>query len=217
VIPDQRRAEEFLRELKGFEQKGEMPAFMIMLLPNDHTSGTRPGMPTPRAMVADNDLALGRIIEAVTRSRFWKDTVVFVTEDDPQAGLDHVDGHRTVGLVVSPYTRRGAVVHTNYNQTSMIRTMEAILGLPHLNRFDLNATPMADCFQGTADLRPYKALPNRIPLDEMNPPLKALQGAALHWARKSMELDLDEVDRADEDTFNRILWFSVKGDIPYPK
>jgi hypothetical protein len=217
IISDQRRAQEFLREFKEFEAKGELPSFMIMLLPNDHTSGTRPGMPTPRAMVADNDLALGKIVEAVSRSRFWKDTVIFVTEDDPQAGLDHVDGHRTVGLVVSPYTRRGAVVHTNYNQTSMLRTIEVILGLPHLNRFDLNATPMEDCFQAAADLRPYKVLPNRTPLDEMNPPLKALSGAALHWAQESMQLDLDEVDRADEDTFNRILWFSVKGDVPYPK
>ena len=128
-----------------------MPNFMIMLLPNDHTSGTRPGFPTPRAMVADNDLALGRIVEAVSKSRFWPETVILVTEDDPQAGLDHVDGHRTVGLVISPYTRRNAVVRTNYNQISLLRTIELILGLPHMNQLDLVAEPMSDCFQDKAD------------------------------------------------------------------
>jgi hypothetical protein len=144
--------------------------------------------------------------------------VIFVTEDDPQAGLDHVDGHRTVGLVISPYTRRGEVVHSNYNQVSMVRTIELILGLPHMNQLDLIAEPMADCFQEQADLRPFRALPNNIPLDEMNPPLQALDGARRHWAQKSMELDLEEVDRADEDTLNRILWHSVKGyETPYPR
>ena len=218
TVPDVYRAREFLKELAEFNSKGNLPNFMIMLLPNDHTSGTRPGFPTPRAMVADNDLALGRIVEAVSKSRFWPETVIFVTEDDPQAGLDHVDGHRTVGLVISPYTRRGEVIHSNYNQVSMVRTMELILGLPHMNQLDLIAEPMADCFQEKADLRPFTALPNNIPLDEMNPPLKAVEGARLYWAQKSMELDLEDVDRADEDTLNRILWHSVKGyDTPYPR
>jgi len=168
-------------------------------------------------MVADKDLALGRIVEAVTKSRFWPETAIFVTEDDPQAGLDHVDGHRTVGLVISPYTRRGVVVRSNYNQISMIRTMELILGLPHMNQLDLVADPMMDCFQGKRDLTPYTAIPNKIPLDEMNPPLRALKGEQRYWAEKSMELDLDEVDRADEETFNRILWHAAKGyNVPYP-
>ena len=217
TVPDVYRAREFIRELKEFEAKGNLPGFMIMLLPNDHTSGTRPGFPTPRAMVADNDLALGQIIEAVSKSRFWPETAIFVTEDDPQAGLDHVDGHRTVGLVISPYSRRGEVIHTNYNQVSMIRTMELILGLPHMNQLDLVAEPMSDCFGDKRNLTPYTAIPNNIPLDEMNPPLKALSGEARYWAQKSMELDFDDVDRADEDTFNRILWHAVKGSgIPYP-
>lgn len=211
TVPDVYRAREFLKELKEFEARGNFPNFMIMLLPNDHTSGTRPGMPTPRAMVADNDLALGRIVEAVSRSRFWPETVIFVTEDDPQAGLDHVDGHRTVGLVVSPYTRRGEVIHTNYNQIGMLRTMELILGLPHMNQLDLAAEPMFDCFRDEADLRSYTALANRIPLDEMNPPLQTLTGARRFWAKQSMQLDFEDVDRADEDTLNRILWHSVKG------
>ncbi len=217
TVPDVHRAREFIRELKEFEAKGSLPNFMIMLLPNDHTSGTRPGFPTPRAMVADNDLALGRIVEAVSKSRFWPETVIFVTEDDPQGGLDHVDGHRTVGLIISPYTRRGEVIHSNYNQVSMIRTMELILGLPHMNQLDLVADAMSDCFQDKPDLGPYTALPNNIPLDEMNPPLQALKDGRRYWAQKSMELDLEDVDRADEDTLNRILWHSVKGyATPYP-
>jgi YVTN family beta-propeller protein len=218
VMQDVYRAQEFIRELREFEARGDLPAFMIMLLPNDHTNGTRPGFPTPRAMVADNDLALGRIVEAVGKSRFWRDTVIFVTEDDPQAGLDHVDGHRTVGLVISPYTRRHAVVRTNYNQISMLRTIEMILGLPHMNQLDLLAEPMRDCFQDKADLRPYIARANTIPLDEMNPPLNKLSGPQRYWAEKSMALDFEDVDRADEDTFNRILWHAVKGtSVPYPQ
>jgi hypothetical protein len=206
------------KELKDFESKGSLPNFMIMLLPNDHTAGTRPGMPTPRAMVADNDLALGRIVEAVSKSRFWPETVILVTEDDPQAGLDHVDGHRTVGLVISPYTRRGEVVRANYTQISMLRTIELILGLPHMNQLDLSADAMTDCFTEKPDLRPFTALPNRIPLDEMNPPLKALMGTRRFWAEKSLQMDFEDVDLIDEDTLNRILWHSVKGyETPYPR
>jgi hypothetical protein len=189
-----------------------------MLLPNDHTSGTRDGMPTPRAAVADNDLALGRIVEAVTHSRFWPETAIFVVEDDPQAGLDHVDGHRTVALCISPYTKRGYVDSMHYTQTSMLRTMELIFGLQPLTQFTLAANPMLECFQATADLKPYDAKPNNIPLDEMNPKVAGLTGLQRHYALKSMEMPLDDIDRADEDTFNRIIWHSVKGyDVPYPK
>ncbi len=218
TVQDVYRAHEFLKELREFEATGDMPNLIMMLLPNDHTSGTRPGVPTPRAMVADNDLALGRIVEAVSRSRFWATTCIFVVEDDPQAGLDHVDGHRTVAFVISPYTRLRAVDSTNYNQTSMVRTIELILGLPAMNQFDLSATPMASCFTDKPDLTPYTAAPNRIPLDEMNPPLSALSGAQRYWAMKSLELPLDDIDQADEDTFNRILWHATKGyDTPYPQ
>jgi hypothetical protein len=217
VMQDVYRAQEFIKELREFESKGTMPNFMIMLLPNDHTNGTRPGFPTPRAMVADNDLALGRIVEAVSKSRFWPDTVILVTEDDPQDGLDHIDGHRTVGLVISPYSRRSKVISTNYNQISMLRTIEMILGLPHMNQMDLVANPMSDCFQDKPDLKPYTARANAIPLDEMNPPLKSLGPQQRYWAEKSMAMDFEDVDRADEDTFNRILWHAVKGyDVPYP-
>src|SRR5581483_3846038 len=156
-------------------RKGSLPNLIYMSLPCDHTEGTKPGWPTPRAMVADNDLALGRIVEAITKSRFWKETCILVVEDDPQNGFDHIDGHRTVALVISPYTRRKFVDSTCYNQTGMVKTIELILGLPPMNQLDLSATAMRGCFQNEPDLTPYVAVPNKIPLDEMNRPMKALR------------------------------------------
>ncbi len=218
-VQDVYRAGEFIKELKAYEASGTLPNFMIMLLPNDHTVATREGFPTPRAAVADNDLALGRIIEAVSHSKFWKETAIFVVEDDPQAGLDHVDGRRTIAFCVSPYTKRGEVISTHYNQNSILRTMELILGLPPMNQFDMAATVMTDCFTNTPDFSPYVALENQIPLDEMNPSLSSLheESKQYFYARKSMEMNLDEIDQADEGLFNRILWHDVKGyDVPYP-
>jgi hypothetical protein len=169
-------------------------------------------------MVADNDLALGQIVATVTRSSFWPRTAIFVVEDDPQDGFDHVDAHRTVAQVISPYTRRRFVDSTYYTQVSMLKTIELILGLAPLNQLDLAAPAMRSCFREEADLTPYRVRANRIPLDEMNPELSALSGEALHWARASMELPLDEIDKADEDTLNRILWHAARGDgIPYPE
>lgn len=216
-VPDIYRAAEFIKELNAFEKTDNFPNFIIMLLPNDHTSGTKPGLPTPRSAVADNDLALGQIVEAISNSKFWKETCIFVTEDDPQAGLDHIDGHRTVGMVISPYTKRKEVVSTYYSQINMVRTIENILGIPPMNQLDLASEPMSDCFSENPDFTPYKAVPNNIPLDELNPPLQALSGKKLFWAEKSLEQDLEDYDRIDEDIFNRIIWHSVKGyDRPYP-
>ncbi len=217
LMPDVYRAEIFMEELRQFEKKGELPNLIYITLPCDHTTGTRPGYPTPRASVADNDLGLGQIVQAVTKSKFWPTTCIFVVEDDPQDGFDHVDAHRTVALVISPYTKRKFVDHTNYNQTGMVKTIELVLGLPPMNQLDLSATPMRNCFQAEPDLAPYTALPNKIPLDEMNSPLDALKDRALHWAKKSLELELEEGDKADEDTLNRILWHATRGyDTPYP-
>ncbi len=218
IVSDAYRASRFLEELKGWEKKGKMPNLVIMLLPNDHTSGMRPGMPTPEAAVADNDLALGKIVEAVSHSRFWPKTCIFVTEDDPQNGFDHVDGHRTVGMVISPYTKRGYVDHHNYNQTSMIKTIELLLGLPPMNQLDASASAMTTCFTDKPDLAPYKAVKNEIPLDRLNRKVSMLKDPrARKWALASLDLPLDEVDEADEDTLNRILWFAVKGrDDTYP-
>jgi YVTN family beta-propeller protein len=216
-IPDALRADIFLNEFSECEKKSEWPNLVIIYLPCDHTSGTRPGGPTPRAQVADNDLAVGRIIERISKSRFWPKTCVFVNEDDPQAGFDHVDGHRSLCLVVSPYTKRGVVVSKFYNQTSVLHTMERMLGIPPMNQMDSLAPLMTDCFTGTPNFSPYVALKNNIALDELNKPTAQLQGAERYWAEQSIAQPLDEVDRADEDTLNRIIWHSVKGvDAPYP-
>lgn len=216
-VPDVYRAAEFIKELNEFEKNDNFPNFIIMSLPNNHTSGTKPGLPTPRAAVADNDFALGQIVEAISKSKFWKETCIFVTEDDPQAGLDHVDGHRTVGMVISPYTKRNEVVSTYYSQINMVRTMENILGIPPMNQFDLSAEPMFDCFTETPDFTPYTVVKNNIPLDEINPPLESLNGKKRYWAEKSMEQDLEDYDRINEDDFNRIIWHAMKGyDRPYP-
>lgn len=218
-IPDALRAKAFIDELKNYEamEGDQLPELMIMALPNDHTGGTRPGLPTPRAMVADNDLALGQIIEALTKSRFWKNTVVFITEDDSQSGWDHVSAYRTVGMVISPYSRIGEVLRTNYNQPSMVRTIEQILGMQPMNIMDATAKPMFDCFGQKADLTPFQCLKNQIPLYEMNPPLSALKGAALRYAEKSMEPQFDGIDSGDDQLFNRILWFAMKEKAKYPK
>lgn len=217
-VPDIYRASEFIRELHEYEKSDKFPNFTIMLLPGDHTSGTRPGLPTPGAAVADNDLALGQIVEAISNSKFWKETAIFVTEDDPQAGLDHVDGHRTVGLVISPYTKRKEVVSTYYSQINMVRTMENILGIPPMNQLDNEAEPMSACFSEIPDFTSYKAEHSNIPPDELNPPLSGISGKQLSWAKKSLEQDLDDYDRIDENTFNRIIWHAMKGyDRPYPE
>jgi YVTN family beta-propeller protein len=218
TVSDAYRASEFIKELKNFEQRGDLPELSIMLLPNDHTAGTKPGMPTPEAAVADNDLALGRIVEAISHSRFWKDTCILVVQDDPQNGFDHIDGHRTVALVISPYTKRHHVDSTNYNQTGMVRTIELLLGLAPMNQLDASATPMRNCFAPEPDFTPYKALPSNIPLDRLNPKLADIRDPRqLHWAELSQQEDFDEVDEADEDTLNRILWFAARGrDDTYP-
>jgi len=216
-VQDVYRAREFIKELRAAEATGEWPSFMIMLLPNDHTNGTREGYPTPAAMVADNDLALGQIVEAVSNSRFWPDTVILVVEDDPQAGLDHVDSHRTVALCISPYTKRGFVDSSHYNQTGMLRTIELIFGLAPMNQLTMASNPMTDCFQESPDLTPYRARPNTMPLDQMNLKLSQQRGKAKYYARKCMELPLDDIDQADEGLFNRIIWHAVKGpSVRYP-
>jgi YVTN family beta-propeller protein len=215
-VPDQYRADIFLKELAEFERNGKLPNLVLILLYDDHTEGTSPGFPTPRAAVADNDLALGRVVEAISRSRYWKESAIFVTEDDSQNGLDHVDGHRTVGLAISPYTRHGVVDSNFYTIVNMYRTIEQILGLPPRNQFDLAAEPMFSTFTTKPDYTPYAAVPNRIPLDEMNPRLAGLQGLQRELAEFSMTIDSSEPDSAPADILNRAIWHSVKGfDTPY--
>jgi YVTN family beta-propeller protein len=218
VFSDVMRADILIRELHDYEAMpgDNMPELMIVALPNDHTAGMRPGSPTPRAMVADNDYALGKIVEAFSKSRFWENTVIFVVEDDSQSGWDHVSAYRTVALVISPYSRLKSTVHTFYTQPSMVRTIEQILGLPPMNIQDAIANPMTACFKSAPDKTPYISVPNNIPLDEMNKPLLSLTGNARDYAEKSMLPEFDGIDRGDDELLNRILWFAAKGDTPYP-
>ncbi|MFO1066551.1 MAG: beta-propeller fold lactonase family protein [Pirellulales bacterium] len=218
-VPDQYRADFILRELKEFEAKGEYPQLTIICLPNDHTSGTSPNCPTPAACMADNDLAFGRIVEALSHSKFWSQMAVFAIEDDPQAGWDHVSGYRTTAFCISPFTKRGKTVSTQYNTTSVLRTIEQILGLPPMNQFDASATPMFDCFTDTADLTPFDAVPALVPLDKMNPSPSAILDEVLRSdAVKSLTLNFREIDKAPEDVLNRILWRAQKGSKePYPE
>lgn len=218
-VPDAFRADAFIRELEEFERLGTFPDLVLICLPNDHTSGTKEGTPTPAAYVADNDLAFGRIVEAVGRSRFWKDTVVFGIEDDPQDGWDHVSGYRTTAYIISPYTKRGRTIRTPYNTVSILRTIEQILGLPPMNQFDAAAAPMFDCFTETPNFEYFKAVPNLVPLDMMNPPKEAIDDPLLReLAVLSDRLDFKRVDACPEDILNRILWHAAKGSgIPFPK
>jgi YVTN family beta-propeller protein len=219
AIPDVLRAKTFVEELNEYEQMegDQWPELSIIALPNDHTAGTYPGFPTPRAMVADNDLALGQIVEAITRSKFWENTVIFVTEDDSQAGWDHVSAYRTLGMVISPYSQSQTTLSTQYNQTSLVRTIEQILGLPPMNVMDATAMPMFDCFVSRPDNTSYSSVPNLIPLDEMNPELSALKGKALYYAKKSMDPQFIHVDRGEDQLLNRIIWYALKGKENYPK
>jgi YVTN family beta-propeller protein len=219
AVPDQYRADFIIRELAEYTSKGEFPRLVIVCLPNDHTSGTSEGSPTPAATVADNDLAFGRIVEALSRSPFWREMAILAIEDDPQNGFDHVSGYRTTAYVASPYAKRGAVVSTQYNTTSLLRTIEQILGLPPMNQFDASAVPMWDAFTDTPDFRPFTAVPANVPLDQMNPPRTALRDpVARRDALASARMNFREVDKAPEDALNRILWRAQKGTgEPYPE
>ena len=218
-VPDVMRAAEFIRELHQFETNGGFPNLIILFLPNDHTGGTGKEYPKPGAQLADNDLAFGQVVEALSHSRFWPETCILGIEDDPQFGWDHVSGYRTTCFVVSPYTKRGQTVSTQYNHTSLVRTVELILGLPPMNQFDAVATPMSDCFIAETNLTPFTSVPNRVPLDQMNPDPKKVADPVLRQdALTSGRFPLDEADRCPEDIFNRILWRAMKGpNAPYPE
>jgi Phosphoesterase family len=174
----------------------------IVRLPNDHTHGVTPGTLTPTAYVADNDAALGRVVEAVSRSKFWPSTAIFVVEDDAQNGPDHVDAHRTLALVISPYTRRHAVDSTLYSTSSMLRTMELILGLQPMTQFDAAATPMFNTFTPQPDDRPFAALPPTVDLTTTNSLAAWGTGLKFKFAKE---------DQADDLLLNEVIWRSVRG------
>lgn len=201
--PDVDRAKAFLAELAGFEKAGRLPRFMVLRLGSDHTSGTTPGKIAPLSAMADNDYAMGMVVEALTKSRFWPKLAIFIIEDDAQNGPDHVDSHRSPAFVVSPYVRRGAIDSTMYNQTSVLRTMELILGLRPMTHYDAGARPMSTVFQSKPELRPYTAAPPQHPLDERNPP-------ASPTAARSLQLDFSDADRIDDDELNDILWRAIR-------
>ncbi len=202
--PDAKRADRFIAELNRFESEGELPQLQILRLPNDHTHGTTVGKPTPTAMVADNDLALGRVIEAVSHSKFWPQMAVFVIQDDAQNGSDHIDAHRTVAMVISPYTKRKFVDSNMYSTASMLRSMELILGLKPMSQFDAAALPMYHSFQDKPDLTPYKHRPANIDLQARNG--ETAWGHAL-----SAKLDYSQEDVADDLLLNELVWRSVRG------
>jgi DNA-binding beta-propeller fold protein YncE len=205
--PDVDRIKVFLADLKEFEASGNMPRLSIVRLGNDHTQGTTAGKSSPRAMFADNDYALGLLVEGVSKSRFWAQTAIFVLEDDAQDGPDHVDSHRSVMFALSPYTRRGIIDSSMYNQASVIRTMELILGLRPMTHFDAGARPLIAAFASTPNPAPYAAESPRISLQERN----LAQSAT---AARSAKLDFSDADRIDDDELNDILWRAIKGTDP---
>jgi len=217
AIPDVARAQIFLAEVKKWEAAGAMPNLVMVQLPSNHTAGTTPDGSTPKAMVADNDYALGMMVEALTRTPFWKKMAIFVVEDDAQNGVDHVDGHRTVALAISPYIRRGSVDSTFYSHQSIVKTIELMLGLPTLSLFDLIANEMRNSFQSEPDFEPYAAVQPKQSLFELNPPLNSLRGPARKAAIASGKMRFDIPDAAPVEKLNRIVWGSVRGwTTPYP-
>jgi len=208
-IPDQRRADIWLKEFQEYVQRGTMPSLMIVRLPNDHTAGARAGSPTPQAYMADNDLALGRIVEAISKSPFWKNTLIAVLEDDAQNGPDHVDSHRSVLFMISAYSRAGTH-HRFTNTTDVVATIEEVLKLDALSQFDHYGRPLREIWTKEPDLKPYTPLVPSVSLDAKNP-------ATGRDARESAKLDFDFEDVADEEAFNRILWRTIKGEtVLYP-
>jgi YVTN family beta-propeller protein len=209
-ITDNTRVDRWLEEFRAYESNGQLPQFQIVRLGNNHTEGTVPGKKTPRAHVADNDLAVGRLVEAVTQSKYWATTAIFIIEDDAQNGPDHVDAHRSTAFIISPYTKRKFVDSSMYTGSSMLRTMELILGLPPMSQYDAAAIPMFNSFTNTADLTPYKKRDARVDLNEINAPNAP-------GAQKSASWDFSKEDTLPDIEFNEVIWKSIKGaDSPMP-
>jgi hypothetical protein len=209
------RLGEWLAEFRGFVAEREagradpMPALTVTRFPNDHTTGMKNRFPTPQFMVADNDYAVGRLVEAVSSSVYWKDTAVFIVEDDAQSGPDHVDSHRSVGLVISAYNKPGALIHKFHSTVSMIRTIELLLGIPPMNQLDASAVPM-DIFQETPDLTPYRAVLPTIAADNLMT-RKPKDQAAAEWMKKSNRQNFAHADMADPKVLNAVIWFACTG------
>ena len=207
--PDVDRAKEFLSELQDFEKAGTMPQLLLMRMGNDHTNGATAGKLSPLSLAADNDQGVAMIVEAVSKSRFWNETAIFVIEDDAQNGPDHVDSHRSPCWVISPWVKRG-VNSTMYNQASVLRTMELILGLHPLTTYDAGARPMFSVFAGNATATAYTLEKPQTPLDVKNP-------ANTAGARRSKSMHFEDADEIDDDELNAVLWAAIKGPgVPMP-
>jgi YVTN family beta-propeller protein len=206
---DTERVKHWIADLHKAEESGDLPRFTIMSLGENHTQGTRPGAPTPEACVGNNDLAVGQLVEAATKSRFWSKMAIFIIEDDTQNGPDHVDAHRTAGLVLSPYCKRHFVDSTLYTTASMVRTIELILGLPPLTQYDAGATPMFNAFQKAPAPAAFAALTPKVDLNARNTPQSA-------YSKESSRMDFSAYDLAPEDELNRILWAVARPGEPYP-
>jgi hypothetical protein len=204
------RAKTFLSDLAEFEKSGEMPRLMVMRLPNDHTSGVGAGRLSPLAQAADNDLAVGMIVEGISKSKFWESTAICILEDDAQNGPDHVDSHRSPAWVISPYVKRHSVDGHMYNTASMLRTIELILGLRPMTHFDAASPAMTAAFQAKLDATPYTAEKPRIPLDARNP------AAAPGIAERADKMDFDREDANDDNELNDLLWRAIRKDAPPP-
>jgi YVTN family beta-propeller protein len=211
-FPDRARASIWMKDFEACDKGDSLPQFSLIRLPNDHTAGTRKGGLSPRAMVADNDLALGMVVEKISHSRYWKESAIFVIEDDAQNGADHVDAHRTVALVISPYTKRNFVDHTMYSTSGMLRTMELILGLPPMSQYDARAVSMDASFSTTPSMAPYTLRPNSYDIDEHN-------ALGAYGQERMALMNLEREDAVPEREFNTILWKSVMGvhsELPLP-
>lgn len=212
-VRDTTRVTQWKRDFDSLVVAGALPRLNTLRLINDHTEGLKKGAPTPFAQVADNDLALGLFIEHLSKSPVWKESAVFVLEDDSQNGADHLDAHRSIAFVVSPYTRRRFADHTLYSTNSMLRTLELIIGLPPMSQHDAAATPMWRCFTKNADFTPFRALPSHVNLDDLNVAMNDLQ-------RRSEVFDLTQEDRVPDLEFNQVLWKAIKGEhseMPAPR
>jgi YVTN family beta-propeller protein len=219
-IPDQIRADAFIRALQEYEAAGSLPEFIVIYLPNDHTSGYSETVPTPRAYVTDNDWATGRVVEALSKSSFWKDMAVFINEDDPQSGTDHVDGHRSLCLVAGPYVKRDTLISNFYNQSSVLHTICQIFGVQPMNQLVAMAPLMTECFHEAADYTAYTCITPSIPINEMNPPkekIKSKTTAKLAPLTQKMDFSLPDLIDKDALLFSKYVWSTIHGDLPFPK
>jgi hypothetical protein len=219
-ITDQIRADAFLNALKEYEALGSLPEFILIYLPNDHTSGYDEHSPSPRAYVADNDWATGRVVEALSKSSFWKDMTVFINEDDPQTGTDHVDGHRSICAVAGPYVKRDSVISNFYNQSSVLNTICRIFGVQPMNQLVASAPLMTACFQQSPDYTSYNCLIPSVPINEMNPPKEMIKNkTTARLAPLTQQMDFSKPDLIDSNAllFSAYVWSTIHGDKPFPK